>query len=515
MSKLCEAISNAKKVYIQPHNNPDADAIASAWGILKLVESLGKSDTQIVYSGLHIKKPNLDQLITLLDIKMKRIDVDEIKIEDDDLLIVVDGQYGAGNIAQLDAKKVIAIDHHEEETSLDQYVYSDIQPRVGACSTLIFGYLKENNVELDRPTVTALHFGIYMDTDGFVGRMTNLDHDTRFELERSNFDSKAFDRLRTTSLSFDDLWTFAEAIPTVERYHNLAFCMVPECDDNLLGQIADLLLLLVGIDIVVLHSKRRDQGYKLSIRSTHDFLTADRITRELVRDIGNGGGHRDKAGGFIRNDLLQKNEPNVSIGILLRTRLIDYYREVKLLRTGLDDSFSIYGEDRFFNATKKQYYLRYLKISDYFTDRVTMKSLEGREVADPDDLLMVGHKNQIWPIKQEKFKELYELCSDKRVPCLSDSTADGYGCRLQSTTKEERFTPDEIRKFEACWPRDNMTVRAMELDSDVVVRTSWGDLYGKKGDYLIYRSFDDYYICDGEVFHLTYQSVPLHVTTSA
>ena len=41
MNDLKNVVMNYRKAFIQTHNNPDADAIASAWGMKKLIESFG------------------------------------------------------------------------------------------------------------------------------------------------------------------------------------------------------------------------------------------------------------------------------------------------------------------------------------------------------------------------------------------------------------------------------------------------------------------------------------------
>ena len=66
----------------------------------------------------------------------------------------------------------------------------------------------------------------------------------------------------------------------------------------MLGHISDLFSEIYGIDIVVVYSPRWD-GYKLSIRSYHDYLTAEELVKDLTSTVGTGGGHQNKAGSYI------------------------------------------------------------------------------------------------------------------------------------------------------------------------------------------------------------------------
>jgi hypothetical protein len=105
---------------------------------------------------------------------------------------------------------------------------------------------------------------------------------------------------------------------------------------------------------------------------------------------------------------------------------------------------------------------------------------------------------------RQLIKEL-AIADGYQGECLSDNYLDNYGVTLQSETKAIRVTREESSTFQVCSPKKGKHIRACELNNPTKVRTKWGDFSGKTGDYLIYHSKEDYYICDGEIFHLTYQ----------
>ncbi|MCK8816864.1 DHH family phosphoesterase [Natroniella sulfidigena] len=500
MIDLKELITDFDKVYIQPHDNPDADAIASAYGLERLIESWDQ-EAVIIYQGGEIKKPNLRNLIKEYRLKLMLVGAG-FAIGDDELLVIVDGQYGAGNVSLVAAQNIIVIDHHLEEGN-QKCLGKDIQPRIGACATMIVNYLREYGLEMDQELATVLYFGIYMDTDSFTGGMTVLDSDNKVFLEEY-YDSEVFDYLRLSTLSFADIKTCAEGMLNTQRYENLVFSKMGDCGDNLLGHTSDLLSEINGVDIVVIYSAR-EQGFKFSVRSYHDYITAQELALELAAGVGSGGGHANKAGGFIITDKLQAAASNISFDMFVKTKVIDYCRNLVFLETAKDDPYQIYGEEAFFRAQKKSNYFRYLNIGDYFEENIRVKTLEGIEEASYEDKLIIGMKNEVWPIDEVKFKERYEIIDDQEVTAVSDRFVDDYGITLQSLDKTYRITKDNIKEHNICRSLDNNVVDVMQLEENMKIRTSWGDLFGRVGDYLLVIDLSDYYIIKEEIFDLSYE----------
>jgi len=100
-------------ITIQCHDNPDADTIASGWGLYTYFKKNGKNPS-LIYSGkLEIAKGNLVLLVDELDIPIEYRKDNTAPI--DGLLITVDCQYGAKNVTKFQADDVVIIDHHQQE----------------------------------------------------------------------------------------------------------------------------------------------------------------------------------------------------------------------------------------------------------------------------------------------------------------------------------------------------------------------------------------------------------------
>ena len=169
-------------ITIQCHDNPDADALAAAFGLYKFFKSKGKT-VRMVYSGrFEIQKANLCLMKNKLALPIEYIPVEE-KEKIQGLLITVDCQYGAGNVTRLEADAVAIIDHHQIEIT-DQPM-SRIDPRFDSCATLVWCMLKEEQypVEDDMVLCTALYYGLYTDTNQLSELSNPLDMDMRDGLE--------------------------------------------------------------------------------------------------------------------------------------------------------------------------------------------------------------------------------------------------------------------------------------------------------------------------------------------
>ena len=154
MTKLEEIISCIKgnSVYVQMHNFPDPDAIASAYGMKYLLRAEG-IDAQIVYKG------SIENTVTAKMVKLLNIDILEVKsaweLDCNREVIIVDAQNGNANIIDMHSDKTICIDHHPVYND-SKYVFKDIRPDVGACASIIASYYIENDVVIDIHMATAL-----------------------------------------------------------------------------------------------------------------------------------------------------------------------------------------------------------------------------------------------------------------------------------------------------------------------------------------------------------------------
>ena len=288
--KLCEG----REIYIQTHNFPDPDAIASAYGLKQLLNCFNIKSI-LCYEG-KIDKLSTSKMLQTFGIEM--FSYDEIKdvMKEADPIICVDSQKHAGNITDFIGDEIACIDHHPTFVEVE-YRYKDIR-MAGACSSLIAGYYKELKIEPDENTATALLYGLKMDTSQFTRGVTSLDIEMfDYLFVRSNHE--AISMLEHNVMEFGDLKAYGAAIENIQVYDKFGFTVIPfPCPDSLIATLADFILALNEVDVVVVGSKRKD-GLKLSVRSEVAEVHAGYLVRDALIDIGNGGGHATMAGGFV------------------------------------------------------------------------------------------------------------------------------------------------------------------------------------------------------------------------
>lgn len=296
MSKLSDltALCRGRPVYIQTHNFPDPDAIASAFGLQRLLAARGV-ESRLCYDG-RIDKLSASKMLSTFHLDMSSYESLRGQMRETDPIICVDTQKHAGNVTDLIGDEIACIDHHPTFVPME-YKYRDIRI-TGACASLIAEYYAQSETVPDRDVATALLYGIKMDTLNLTRGVTALDvdmlgflfpycdPDTLADLERNN-------------MEFSDLKAYGAAIENIELYDNIGISCVPfSCPDAMVAILSDFILALIEVEVAIVASFRED-GIKLSVRSeTPDVHAGDLLHRALA-DIGSGGGHASMGGGFI------------------------------------------------------------------------------------------------------------------------------------------------------------------------------------------------------------------------
>lgn len=299
MSKLSDlvALCQGYPVYIQTHNFPDPDAIASAFGLQKLLAAYGV-ESRLCYDG-KIDKLSASKMLSAFRMEMSPYESLIADMKETDRIICVDTQKHAGNVTDFIGDEVACIDHHPTFVPVE-YKYQDIR-MTGACATLIAEYYALSGIAPDRDVATALLYGLKMDTLNLTRNVTALDiemlgylfpccdPDTLADLERNN-------------MEFTDLKAYGAAIENIELYDKVGISYVPfTCPAALVAILSDFILALVEVEVAIVASFRED-GIKLSVRSEDPEVHAGNLLHKALLGIGNGGGHATMGGGFISKE---------------------------------------------------------------------------------------------------------------------------------------------------------------------------------------------------------------------
>jgi len=294
LDELAELLRDAPdEVFIQPHNVPDPDAIASSFGLKYLLETRG-IHSEIVYEN-EIEKANSSKMLELFNINLS-LAGEVATLGAEDWTVLVDGQKGNSNMTDLVTDEVAVIDHHEWGGN-NGYRLVDVRPEVGACSTIIAQYFKENEIPVPKTVATALLYGIFMDTDNLTRGVSELDIDMFYFLY-SQSDIELITALKGNQISQQDLKDYAKAFDNVEVYGEIGFLYLESGNDSLLGASSDIVVTITGVNVVVAYSPR-EGGIKFSTRSINNDIKANGLVRYILEGVGFGGGHDTMAGGFL------------------------------------------------------------------------------------------------------------------------------------------------------------------------------------------------------------------------
>src|SRR5213078_3498739 len=157
--------SDAERVLILLHNDPDPDAIASG---LALRNVLRRTKTTAIMGAIQgVTRPENLRMVNLLDIHVETITHESLKEYDRVAMVDVQPHYFGGLIDRVD----LVIDHHPEQPGYAA-VFKDIRPDYGSTSTILTEHLRAVDVNISERTATAMLYAIKSDTL-FFNRQTN------------------------------------------------------------------------------------------------------------------------------------------------------------------------------------------------------------------------------------------------------------------------------------------------------------------------------------------------------
>ncbi len=289
---LIEILKN-HTVYIQTHNFPDPDAIASAFGLQQFLAYHG-IPASLCYDG-KIDRLSAKKMLDTFGIAMYSKN-DLTSMGEKDLIVLIDSQKLNKNVTDLVGDEVACIDHHPVFFPY-QYQYQDIQ-QVGACSSIIASYFMRTKTPISPKCAAALAYGIKMDTADFT-RGTSLLDTEMLTFLFSHADWGLVNHMYTNTMEFDDLRAYGAAIQNIQIFGGTGFAYIPfHCATALIAIISDFILSLDVVDIAVVYAMQTN-GIRFSVRCEQDRIHAGSLISHVMAPWGSGGGHPSMAGGMV------------------------------------------------------------------------------------------------------------------------------------------------------------------------------------------------------------------------
>ena len=292
---LRKVLRRNRKVLIFLHDNPDPDAIASGWALQYLLKKKFYIQSIIVYGGIIARSENR-AMVDQLGIKL--VPVSQIKLRPEYIYALIDTQPGVGNNSFPDTIiPHIVIDHHPLKADLE-IPFIDIRTKIGATVTVMYEYLQDAQVQVNKLLATAMYYGISSETQD-LGRESS-ESDQKAYLDLFPLTSrKILSRIIHPKNHREYFSVLARGLNNAYVNGSLGYCHLGNISSpDYIHQLADLMLTCENMRWALCTGWCNGNLF-LSLRATNSRAKAGVLVRKLVGSFGQAGGHDTMAGGKL------------------------------------------------------------------------------------------------------------------------------------------------------------------------------------------------------------------------
>lgn len=295
LKKLTETFKGCSTLLIVMQSNPDPDAIASAYALKKLANARGCLQCSII--GGSIDRAENRMLADYLGLNLR--DHCHLDIGKYDITAMVDTQPGTGNNPlPLDVVPTIVIDHHPITKITRKCKFTDIRSKYGATSTMMYEYLKISGIDIKPKLATALLYGIKSDTQDLGRDARQADFDALHDLYKlANL--RMLSNIQRGLVKREYFQMLCNVLGNAKAYPNAVISSLGYLESpDMIAEASDLLLRDESTCFSLVYGFTRDY-ISISLRTSQDKITAEKIIKKIVARRGTGGGHPSYAGGQI------------------------------------------------------------------------------------------------------------------------------------------------------------------------------------------------------------------------
>jgi nanoRNase/pAp phosphatase (c-di-AMP/oligoRNAs hydrolase) len=295
--QLLRLLASKKTILITTHEDPDPDALAASLALQTLL-TRKLPDAEVKVSVKGNIGGGINQTFAQLS-GLRPIPWDLQAVEQFAAIILLDTQPQFANSPLPEKLLPLAvIDHHRAPGPKFKCGFCDIRGDVGAVSSIIFGYFMELELSIPRDLAAAMLFAIESDLAGAAGQPGELDNIALSSLTLMA-DTRKLYRMRYADLPQDYFVAYFHGMSNAAHYDGALMSHIEQIDSpEKPAVIADFLLRYDQVKWALVTAVA-GQNLVLSLRTNASKKSAADIMRRLVRDLGEGGGHRTKAGGII------------------------------------------------------------------------------------------------------------------------------------------------------------------------------------------------------------------------
>jgi nanoRNase/pAp phosphatase (c-di-AMP/oligoRNAs hydrolase) len=225
---------------------------------------------------------------------------DDDRLHEYDAIVLLDVQPGL-QFSPLppDILPTAVIDHHRTRGRKPHIPFQDVRSDVGATSSIVFSYLMELEIDIPSDLAAALLFAIETDLAGAAGQPDELDNIALSSLTLLA-DTHRLYRMRNSPLPLAIYSAFYNSVRNALIYDHAMVTHIEDIESQETpAVIADFLLRYEDVQWVFVTAVS-GSSLVMSLRTQSDRITAAELMRKIIGKLGEGGGHRLKAGGSIK-----------------------------------------------------------------------------------------------------------------------------------------------------------------------------------------------------------------------
>jgi nanoRNase/pAp phosphatase (c-di-AMP/oligoRNAs hydrolase) len=304
-------LSDADRILILLHNDPDPDAMASGLALRNVLRRT--KQTAVIAALQGVTRPENQRMMNLLDIHVEIVTPDHLGDFDRIAMVDVQPHYFGGVIDRVD----LVIDHHPEQSGYSA-VFKDIRADYGSTSTILTEHLRAVDANISERTATAMLYAIKSDTL-FFNRQAN-----RVDIEAFSYlyplsDAALIRKMEGAEITLDRLDYVLKARQH-GRMSEQIFCafLGNSPREDFIPYVADFYLQLEDVKWTIVSGIVND-SLIMSVRNLGYSRNAGEFVRKHFASIGSAGGHRamakavvplqafkDKFGNLAADDFTQK-----------------------------------------------------------------------------------------------------------------------------------------------------------------------------------------------------------------
>jgi nanoRNase/pAp phosphatase (c-di-AMP/oligoRNAs hydrolase) len=306
--------SDADRVLILTHHDPDPDAIASGLALRTLLRRT--KQTAIIGTLQPVSRPENQRMLKLLEIGVDTVTPDQFGSFEKIALVDVQPHYFGEALRHVD----LVVDHHPETQGWTA-MFKDIRSDYGSTSTILTEHLRAVDLDISERTATAMLYAIKSDTLFFNRHANRADLDS-FSFLYPLADAGLIRKMEGAEITRERLDYVIKAWQQGRMMEHVfcAFLGEPPRED-FIPYVADFYLQLEDVQWTVISGVVNDMMV-VSVRNLGYSRNAGDFVRRWFNDIGNAGGHRTMAKALVPLEAFQ-TKFGVHEGNRVNQRMLD------------------------------------------------------------------------------------------------------------------------------------------------------------------------------------------------